>query len=524
MNTLRQENGKGKSETGQGRGGECSRFRFPFSNFRLFMIFYLFLSVFTCVPALSAQQIQYAVLPGPLGEDVSILNISIQLPDGTTGPRTLIMPRAIPMGYGWQPYDRFVSNVKAFSADDKPLEVKRLDGPRWQIGAAGTKIARIEYQVDIKSMEAEITAMGDSSRSRQGYVFLHGYSILAFLEGMEVQPISLLVRLPQDRHLSRPVFLTMGQERQNMFGNAYASADNYYSLADTQIVIGPEPHHFRRRLSNEAGNASIELATLVFAESRVDAERLAKVTEETFGKVERYFGGAPFLHYTAIFEFLKPLTTRHTLGFSMEHLNSATFCLDASAIPKTEQEWSRMAYNIAHHVAHAWIPKRAYGEGYFPFQWEIPPLIDTIWFSEGFAQYAAMDALADALPAAEGAAYRQGVMERRIRATLREMPAFLKRMPLVELSKLASTLYSEDFRIGRTVFSRGALMAEEMDSFIRKETNGQKRLRDALRYLVAWSAREKRAFRIEELPVIFKAATGVDTRPILEKWLAPMND
>jgi predicted metalloprotease with PDZ domain len=85
-------------------------------------------------------------------------------------------------------------------------------------------------------------------------------------------------------------------------------------------------------------------------------------------------------------------------------------------------------------------------------------------------------------------------------------------------------LYSEDFRIGRTVFSRGALMAEEMDSFIRKETNGQKRLRDALRYLVAWSAREKRAFRIEELPVIFKAATGVDTRPILEKWLAPMND
>jgi predicted metalloprotease with PDZ domain len=482
------------------------------------MFFNLFLSVFICVPALSAQQIEYTVLPGPLGEDVTSLYISIQLPDGTTGPRTLIMPRAVPMGYGWQPYDRFVSNVNAFSADGKPLDVRRLDGPRWQIGTSDTSVSRITYVVDIKTMEAEITSMGDSSRSRPGYVFLLGYSVFAFLEGMDGLSIELFAQPPQDRHF------TGGLKRGNKLGKAHASAANYYELADAQIVMGPKPHHFRRHLSNEAGNASIELATLVFAERGVDAERLAKVTEETFGKVERYFGGAPFAHYTAIFEFLKPLTTRHTLGFSMEHRNSATFCLDASAIPKTEQEWSRMAYNIAHHVAHAWIPKRAYGEGYFPFQWEIPPLIDTIWFSEGFAQYAAMDALADALPAAEGAAYRQRVMELRMRATLREMPAFLKLMPLVELSKLASTLYSEDFRIGRTVFSRGALMAEEMDSFIRKETNGQKRLRDALRYLVAWSAREKRAFRIDALPVIFKAATGVDTRPILEKWLAPMND
>jgi hypothetical protein len=42
--------------------------------------------------------------------------------------------------------------------------------------------------------------------------------------------------------------------------------------------------------------------------------------------------------------------------------------------------------------------------GYFPFSWELAPVIDTIWLSEGFARYIAIDALADTMPKAEGAA------------------------------------------------------------------------------------------------------------------------
>jgi predicted metalloprotease with PDZ domain len=181
-----------------------------------------------------------------------------------------------------------------------------------------------------------------------------------------------------------------------------------------------------------------------------------------------------------------------------------------------------MAFNIAHHIAHAWIPKRACGENYFPFQWELAPMIDTIWFSEGFGQYAATDALADALPQEQRIAFHERLLDMRFRDTLKAMPAFLKRIPLVELSHTASTLYSVDFRVGRTVFSRGGLMAAEMDALIKEKSQGQKRLRDALRYLVEWSAREKRGFRVEELPEIFQKATGVDTRGVLEKWLAPM--
>jgi predicted metalloprotease with PDZ domain len=60
-----------------------------------------------------------------------------------------------------------------------------------------------------------------------------------------------------------------------------------------------------------------------------------------------------------------------------------------------------------------------------------------------------------------------------------------------------------------------------MDDAIRAQTSGQKSLRDALRHLVAWAAQNHRAFRTDELPEIFRQATGVDTTSILNSWMQP---
>jgi predicted metalloprotease with PDZ domain len=92
-------------------------------------------------------------------------------------------------------------------------------------------------------------------------------------------------------------------------------------------------------------------------------------------------------------------------------------------------------------------------------------------------------------------------------------------MRLDELSREGSFLYADDFRVGMNLFARGALMAAEMDDRIRSQTQGQKSLRDALRHLMDWSAQNHRAFRVEELPVIFRQATDVDTADILDRWM-----
>jgi predicted metalloprotease with PDZ domain len=169
-------------------------------------------------------------------------------------------------------------------------------------------------------------------------------------------------------------------------------------------------------------------------------------------------------------------------------------------------------------MAHCWIPKRAYGEGYLPFTWEMPPVIDTIWFNEGFGRYAAIQALAAGMSDAEGKSFRDKQLAD-LRTVLEEAPQFIRQMPLLVLSREASFMYTRDFRIGQNIFARGALMAAEIDDRIQSSTKGQKSLRDVFRYLVERNLRSPHAFKVDELAFMCRDATGVDVHDIFERWM-----
>jgi predicted metalloprotease with PDZ domain len=443
------------------------------------------------------------------GSSASRVRVEIEVPD-LPSPRILVIPRAIPMGYGEAPYDRFVFSVEALDAAGKPLAVERSDGPRWRIGGPGL-LRRLAYEVDLQKMERELPSASDASKVRAGYVGVLGYSVFGYLDGLEDRPARLTVRTPHEW----PVFTTLAPAVPPARGGIEASAPSFYALADSQLAMGPD-------LRVSRVEARVPLYLLLYAEVEPDLAAMTRAAREAFEAVAEYFGSTPFPHYTMYSEILRPIDAEHRYGFSMEHLDSATFFLGASdALPTgaSEADLERTRYNFAHHIAHAWIPKRCYGEGYYPFPWELAPVIDTIWFSEGFAQYAAIVALA-ATQSGGAQAYREKKLQGRFRSRLAEAPDFLRRMSAVELSRVASTRYSEDFRTGAGSFARGGLMAAEMDDAIGAKTGGRKSLRDALRALVAWSERERRAFRLEELPGLLRQGTGVDVRETYERWLA----
>jgi predicted metalloprotease with PDZ domain len=443
----------------------------------------------------------------------AIIHVSLDFPAASDAPLTLIVPRAVPGGYAQRPYDPFVTNVKAYAAANASVGVQREPlGPRWKIGKIGEKVDRVEYDVDIARMEREIFAASDSSKIRDGYAALLGYSIFAFLDGWENRPLRLEVAAPA----SWPVFSTLAPKVPAEKATLTARAENYYALADSQIVMGP-----KLQLRQIDGGAPLFLS--VYAECDEDLALEGALAREALDKVTGYFGTAPFSNYTVQLELLRPVSPRHEYGFSMEHLESGTFYFSteqAVTNQSTERERDTHRFNYAHHIAHSWIPKRAYGVGYLPFTWELTPIIDTIWFNEGFARYVAIESLAEALPKPEEERYRAQKLEA-LRAILAAAPPVIQRMSLADLSREGSFLYSDDFRIGQNLFSRGALLAAEMDDRIRLQTNGQKSLRDALRHLMDWSERNRRAFRTEELPAIFREATGVDTAAILDRWMQP---
>jgi predicted metalloprotease with PDZ domain len=441
------------------------------------------------------------------------LSVHLQLPRLAAAPLILVMPRTYPGGYAQLPYDEFVARVVPRNAEGAGVTAEKdPDAPRWRLGRRGEFIVAVDYEVDLTQMERTLHDAVSSSKARTGYIGILGYSALAYLEGYESVPVRLQVHAPS----AWPLLLTLAPRLPVQAGTAVAEAADYYELADSQILMGPD-----LRVAQLDGR--IPLIAAIYAEGEVDQALEGRLAREALDRVQAYFGDMPIAQYTVQLELLKPLAG-HEYGFSQEHLASGTFSLSLEAALHADSataQLDRTRFNFAHHMAHSWIPKRAYGVGYRPFTWEMTPVIDTIWFNEGFGRYAAIAALAAGMTGTDGAAFRRKQL-RSLSSVVEGAPPFIRRMPLEVLSREASFLYSADFRTGQNVFARGALMAAEMDDRIIAKSHGDKSLRDALRWLLNWSAAHHEPFQSEDLPKYFKEATGVDVADIYYHWLLPL--
>jgi len=429
-------------------------------------------------------------------------------------PAALVIPRSYPGGYSFVPYDDFVEDIHAFSLDGKSIECKKdTAGPRWAIGQGSEKIARIEYLVNVGRMEDRIRDSVETSKVRKDYVGLLGYSVFGYIDGLQQASVNLQVDGPGDW----PVLSTLDPRATVQKGTAKAQAASYDILADSQVVMGPGVRF--RELPGK-----IDLLTAVYAEGDEDVDAESRLAREALDRVQEYFGDTPFPAYTVLLELLKP-REGHEYNFSQEHDTSGTFSLSVEGATNAHSPDSHhysALFNYAHHMAHSWVPKRVWGVGYRPFNWELTPVIETIWFNEGFGRYAGTEAILAGLSQEERKTRRERLITR-MNDILNDAPPFIKRMPMTLLSQEASFLYAKDFRAGMNIFGRGFLMAAEMDDRIQAQTGGKKSLRDGFRALLAWSAINQHALQVDEMTRIISESTGVDVHDIVAHWMkAPL--
>ena len=160
-------------------------------------------------------------------------------------------------------------------------------------------------------------------------------------------------------------------------------------------------------------------------------------------------------------------------------------------------------------MGHSWLPLRAYGQGYRPFAWQTAPTQDTIWLNEGFIWY---------ITTYYALAQKQLDFYTYI---VKNAPAFISEKNLQELSVLGSTQYSLDFRIGKNLFARGALFAHQLDQHLLTQSAGKKSLVDVINYLISYTEKNPRGYTYDQLPALFKTATGVDCQALWVQWQAP---
>jgi len=462
--------------------------------------------------ATSEQVIRIAYDLRYAGSDDAVVKLQITPERPLPAPVTLIIPRTYPGGYSFVMYDEFVEGMRAFSSNGATIKCEKdIDGPRWTVGRKGEDVARIEYLVNVRKMEDRIRDAVESSKARKNYVGLLGYSIFGYIEGLGQSPITLQVSGPPDW----PVLTTLAPNSEVTKGHVTAQAPNYDILADSQVVMGPGVQF--RKLDGKIG-----LTMAIYSEGEEDADAEAKLARQALDSVQEYFGDTPFATYTALVEILQP-KEGHTYNFSQEHDTSGTFSLsvDNATTSKSPARHNDSAtFNYAHHMAHSWVPKRVWGAGYRPFNWELTPVIETIWFNEGFGRYAALQAIVAGMPEEQRKARRDRSIAR-TKSILDEAPTFIKKMPMPLLSQEASFLYAADFRTGMNIYGRGFLMAADMDDRIQAQTQGKKSLRDAFQAMLAWSAQNQRAFQVEELIAVISQSTGVDVHDVVERWMQP---
>jgi len=432
-------------------------------------------------------------------EGSGILNIDIKIDHLNSTNTSLVVPRSAPGTYEITNYTRFYKNVIGITVEGDTLP-GMLGAGSYYIFREDTFLALIQYEVDVQEMEKELLGAFASSKSRDGYIGILGYSVFGVVEGLEEKPIQLHVR----SSANWPVFTTLNPTKKSV-GYLSEKVTNYALLADAQYLLG------KKVQIHQVDDSPIPLYVAAYSETPIDLSEIGRRAKVSLEGLADYFGYVPMPHYTVCYEFLEPISEKHGYGFSMEHLNSMTASLDTSRAIKDYNPDPPIG-SMVHHMGHSWIPLRSYGTGYRPFEWGTAPIIETIWLNEGFIWYVMTKVLED---------------RKRLnffRGVTKSAPDYIKRKSLKELSQLGSSQYSLDFDIGRNLFSRGALMAYEMDVEIQRITNGEKSFRDALLGLLKWTDKNQRAFRYDEIEPILSNATSVDLKTIWDKWQRPMKD
>lgn len=429
------------------------------------------------------------------------IQVSIDFAHGVSLPISFIMPKYIPGRYEVAYYDRYIESIEATDHKGNILQLQKdvRGAPRWEITGEGEQLRRLHYTVDVRRMELAEHFASDASIMRNTYAGLLNYSIFGWLEGQKNESVQLNVMAPADW----PIFCTITPQEKPEPGEASFTFPNFGALADAQIQMGSD-----LQIAKFAGPVPFYVTN--YSETApADLAAYGKLGIRSLEILKDYFGELPFEEYTLVTHALAPIDEAHQYNFSMEHLKSTTHFTDTSGIivQNTDQRLKeRRIFTILHHIAHAFIPLRCHGASYSPEVEELPKIIENIWFNEGFIWFICYDKL------------QNPRLLNRIRAGAKQGNP-IDNLSLIEVSRIGSFYYGLDFRFGIALFSRGALMAYEMNEHILEKTAGKHSMQTALRYLYNWVKTNQRPFREDEFTTLLKMATGVDVQGIYEQWI-----
>ena len=134
------------------------------------------------------------------------LTVTIHLPvDARTRTDKLVIPRSAPGTYSLTDYSAFIEEVSATTGSGDVIEGEQGRGSYFTFNGKGQELVAIRYRVDIRRMETVLTGGYESSKLRENYLGILGYSVFGFPEGLADRSIDLEIR----SSTTWPIFSTL---------------------------------------------------------------------------------------------------------------------------------------------------------------------------------------------------------------------------------------------------------------------------------------------------------------------------
>ena len=404
---------------------------------------------------------------------------------------------------------RFSKNVQEFSARSQNglLQWQKVDDQTWRIQRDGNRVVTVNYKIfgdDLSGTYAQLDL---------GHANYTGGEIFMYVAGHKADAVELRVQPPP-----RWRVINGRTESPDQHDWKYP---NYELMIDNPTEIGPDW---------TVDDFKVEGKTYhVVVHSRGDegGRRPAFVRDvEKIVQAETKMWGTPeFDNYTFLFHF----AADDRSGDGMEHLNS-TQIIEPGVLADTGEYYGALR-SAAHEFFHAWNVKRLRPVELGPWDWTKPAATRALWIAEGFTEYYG------------GEMYHRAGFEDS-EAFLRNLADTIAGIENSPASKLMSAeaasmaapfldraLYRDHTNLRNTslsYYTKGELIALNLDLLIRAKAHGQRSLDDVMRaaydefYVKSPNATyylKGRGYTIEEFANVVSRVSGIDMREWFAKYV-----
>ena len=426
----------------------------------------VFITLFLCAACAAAQYTREKVQVDATDAPRNILHSTLNIP-AEPGALTLVYPKWIPGNH------RPTGPIHNVAGLHIKAGGKELEWTRDLVDMYAFHLTVPEGAQELEVSFDTITYNGKSSAASSQVMDLNWNQVVMYPAsgGLGDVVMTASLRLPQGWRYGTSLKET--QRSGDMISFAPVSLGQ---LVDSPVIAGA---HYRQVQLSPPGSEPVHVMDMV-AESEADLQMSDKDLASyklLVDEAVRLFGGA---HHYDKYHFLVTLSDQ-TAHHGLEHHESS----DNGTAEETfsDPDWHNLEADLLpHEFVHSWNGKYRRPRGLITLDYQAPMKGDLLWVYEGLTDYlgdilAARTGLRSPAQWRENAAYTAAMLDHRAGRTWRPLQ---DTATSVQIAFNAPAEWT-NWRRGADYYPEGFLIWLEVDTMIRKQTNGQKSLNDFCR-------------------------------------------